>query len=73
MKTTIITVGSITAAQKAKKLLSSGGFDTRLIKLNTRKNGCGYGVRINDYSELRVAQILRDGNVSYAVYSEDDV
>lgn len=71
--TTIITVGSITAAQKAKKLLSSGGFHTKLIKLNTSKNGCGYGISIRNYSELKVAQILREGNVVYSIYRSDDV
>ena len=66
MNTTIITVGSITAAQKAKRLLSNEGFHTKLVKLNTTKNGCSYGLSIKNYSTLEVAKILRDGSISYS-------
>lgn len=69
LNTTIITVGSVTMAQKAKRLLSDGGFRTKLVKLNTTKNGCTYGLSIKNYSMLEVAKILRDGNVIYSVHS----
>lgn len=72
MKTTIITVGSITLAQKARKLLSNGGFKTKLIKLNSAKSGCEYGVGIMNYLPLDVARILREGNITYSIFGVDE-
>ncbi len=72
MKATIISVGSITTAQKAKRLLTNGGFHTKLVKLNSTKNGCSYGLSIKDYSTLEVAKILRGGNILYSVHSIDE-
>ena len=71
MKSTIITIGSITMAQKAKKLLSGGGFRAKIVKLNTAKFGCGYGITIDNYSTLAVARILRAANITYSVQDVD--
>ena len=71
MKSTIITIGSITMAQKAKKLLSVGGFRAKIVKFTTSKYGCGYGLSIDNYTPLEVARILREGNVTYSTQDVD--
>lgn len=53
-----ITVGSVTYAQKARRILASEGIGARLVKVSSRRDGCIYGVEIDESRHLEAVAIL---------------
>ncbi|WMJ23374.1 DUF3343 domain-containing protein [Paludicola sp. MB14-C6] len=55
----LIMVNSITYAYKARDILYNNGIKAYIERIpsNLRKNGCGYGIRINE-NAYRAVQVL---------------
>ncbi len=72
MKTTVLTVGSVTHAIKAKKLLSREGLRAKLIKTDASKtaHGCAYGIEIPTKDFYTAVSILRSAGVYYQLYEK---
>ena len=70
MKTSIITVKTITIGMKARKALSSRGIKSRLIKIdaNQSQNGCQYGVEFTATDFYDAIRALRENEIEYGVY-----
>ena len=70
MKTTTITVGSVTYALKLKKLLRRAGIEATIVKLdNTDQNtGCTHGVNIFDSDFYSAVVIMKENNINYSVF-----
>lgn len=70
MKTTI-TVGSVTYAIKARKLLQRIGIDSKLVKVdNTKANkGCEYGIEFPSNFLYDVVAELKSHGIAYSVYT----
>lgn len=70
MKTSIITLKTITIGMKAKKTLSAHGIKSRLIKIDTNQsqNGCQYGIEIKATDFYDAVRILRENEIEYGVY-----
>lgn len=65
MEYRMISVGSITFAQRARNLLNGKGLNAFLVR--TGKNGCSYGVRV-ETGELEAAlNILRAAGMNVEV------
>ena len=71
MKTTSITLGGVTAATKAKSILSSNGVRAKLIKFSSLKKGCNYGLSIKEGDLYETARILRSAGIEYTLYKDD--
>lgn len=67
LKTTLITLGSVTSASRAKSLLSRHGIRAKLVKSDSLRDGCSYGVEIPDEKMLDAAAILRSAGIDYRV------
>lgn len=67
---TIVTVGSVTYAIKARNLLSRGGVRSKLVKVDSQKarHGCTHGVEFSAVDFYRAVVILKDNNISYSLY-----
>lgn len=70
MKGTILTVGSITQAVKARRLLARNGIRAKLVKYTTNKSGCNYAVEINTRALYDAAAILRGADIPYTVLGD---
>ncbi len=72
LKKIIITVGAVTYAVKARRLLKAAGVESRLVKVSPERthSGCTHGIEINELDLFAVAGILRKGGISYALYNE---
>ena len=72
MDNTTITVGSITYAVKARRLLARGGIKARLTKLSTNEiaGGCTHGIVIASARFFDAVVILKENGVPYSVYRE---
>lgn len=72
MKTTVLAVGSVTYAQKAKKLLAREGLVSKLIKTDASAvgMGCTYGIEIPSKNLFSAANVLRSNGVSYEAYEK---
>ena len=71
MKTASITLGGVTAATKAKSILSSNGVRAKLIKFSSLKKGCNYGLSIKEGDLYEAARILRSVGIEYTLYKDD--
>ena len=66
MSKSIINIGGVTLAAKAKKILSQVGIDVRLIKNNSEiGGGCIYGIEFDYIDKFRVMKILKDNNINF--------
>lgn len=65
----IVTIGSITNAQKAKRALLANGIRARLIKNDSqsRSDGCVYGLEISEGDLLGACSVLRRIGLEYRV------
>lgn len=65
-----ITVGSVTYAIKLKKLLSRGGIESRLVKVEDKNGigGCLHGVTISKPDFLGAVVILKENGLDYSIY-----
>ena len=72
MGITIITVGSMTYAMKARKILRAEGINTRLVKLDSAltEHGCGYGIEFRSYDSYNVYEALKKHNIKYSIYRD---
>lgn len=72
MKTTVITVGSVTYAIKAKKLLLREGLSARLVKNGSESSarGCMHGIEIPTKDFFGAAAVLRDAGIPYQAYEK---
>ncbi len=70
MKKLIITMGSVTYAVKAKKILMGNNIPVRLIKVDAllSERGCTHGVEIRYNDFLDVVAILKEHSIPYYVY-----
>ena len=73
LKNTTITVGSVTYAMKARRLLLHGGIKARLIKLLLEKTdgGCTHGIIIPTTRFFDAVVILKNANIPYSIYTAD--
>lgn len=71
MNTAILTVGSVTYAIKARKLLLRSGIRSKLVKVNENKTarGCSHGIEIEEGNFYDVVAILRENGIPYSAYS----
>lgn len=70
MKTAFISLGSVTYAVKARRLLMHEGVTSKLVKQDGTKNseGCIFGIEIKSGDIFAAAEILRSGGMKYTVY-----
>ncbi len=60
----IISIGTVTHATKAKKILAEIGITTKLIKNNSEiGGGCVYGIEFDYRERFRILKILKDNNI----------
>ncbi len=66
MESYILTVGTVTHALRAKRLLSGAGVSARTVKTTDRRyNGCAYALEIAA-SDFRAATVaLEGGGITY--------
>ena len=71
LNTAILTVGSVTYAIKARKLLLRSGIRSKLVKVNENKSarGCSHGIEIDGSDFYSVVAVLRESGIPYSVYS----
>lgn len=70
MNNTTITVGSVTYAIKARRILLHGGIRATLTKVISNENGgCNHGVVIPSSRFYDAVVILKSHGISYSVYS----
>ena len=71
LKKIILTVGTVTHAIKAKKLLSAIGVSAELIKVDASLSemGCNFGIKIPYNQFYDAVGELRKRNVYYSVYN----
>ena len=72
MNNITVTVDSVTYAIKLKKILSRGGIQAKLVKIEDGKGiiGCMHGVSIREDDYLSAVIIMRENGVRYSVYSK---
>ena len=70
MGITIITVGSLTFAIKARKILRANGITTRLVKLDSglTEHGCGYGIEFSKNESYNVYSVLKKNNIEFSIF-----
>ena len=69
---TTITVGSVTYAIKARKLLERMRIHSKLVKIDVSKTsgGCTYGITFDTEDFYSAAMGLRNAGISYQIYSQ---
>ena len=67
MYRTKIRIGGMNQAIGARRLLSSAGLETRVIKLSNNKSfeGCAYGIEVLERDLFDIARILRMNGIAY--------
>ena len=67
-----ISLGSVTYAMKAQKMLSGKKIHSKLIKLDVGKaaDGCIYGLIISDFDYPDVATLLRKEGLAFSLFSK---
>ena len=70
MNTIIITVGSVTATMKAKKILQRAKIQSKVVKsdLIDKYNGCTHGLEISNNLLYDAARELIKEGIEYTVY-----
>lgn len=64
MEQCILTVGTVTYAIRARKILAALGIRARLVK-STRTGGCTYGAEISAADLPRAAEALKKASIPY--------
>ena len=74
MNNTTITVGSVTYAMKARRLLLHSGIKSRLTKLLSEKayGGCTHGIIIPTARFFDAVVILKNASIPYSIYTADN-
>lgn len=60
-------IGSVSGASFAKRLLAECGIRARLVKLETGREGCVWGIRIKEEDLMEAVRRLRFAGVSYEI------
>ena len=70
MNNITVTVSSVTYAIKLKKVLSRGGIQSRLVKIDDKKGklGCINGVTISKNDFLAAVVIMKENGIDYSIY-----
>ena len=72
MNKTTITVGSVTYAIKARKVLQRMRIHSKLVKTDASRSsgGCTYGIEFNTEDFYNAVMGLRNAGISYQLYSQ---
>ena len=72
MKKTIVTIGTVTHAIKAKKLLMRVGLSSKLIKVGGAysNEGCAYGLELEGEDFYSAVIELRKADINYSLYTK---
>ena len=65
MQVAIVSLKTLTYAQKTKRLLKDKGISAKLIKLSGTDSGCTYGVEFDKAYFYDVLALLRQNGISY--------
>lgn len=73
MNNTIIRIGTVTYAIKAKKILSRNGISSKLVKLGDIHSGggCTYGLEFDNNNFYSAVIELRKAEIQYSLYKND--
>jgi hypothetical protein len=68
LNTRIITVGSVTYAHKARRLLQHMGINSRVVKIDSSrsKNGCTHGIEFSSVDFYNVVMELKKAGFEYS-------
>ena len=71
---TILNIGSITYAMKARKILTRVKIVCEVVKINASdtKGGCSYGIKFRSDKIYDVAMQLKNNEIQYEFYSKKD-
>lgn len=63
----IVTMKTVTAAHRARKILRIGGISAEVVSLDASltKNGCAYGIRYPCHAAMEVERLLQINRISY--------
>ena len=61
----LIKIGSVTAASRARRALLEESLRTRLTKVEAKREGCVWGLKVKDEDLLAVTRGLRDLKIPY--------
>lgn len=72
MRKVLITIGSVTLAGKAKKILLRGGIKSKLTKTDAHisAQGCLYALEIDKNSIYDAVRILRENNITATLHEK---
>ena len=72
LRGTVLIVGSVTYAFKARKLLLRAGIEAKLIKVSSTESGtgCNHAIEISLDDFYSAVAILRENAVEYSVLSK---
>ena len=72
MNNIIVTVGAVTYAIKLKKLLSRGGVQSKLVKVEKIDGalGCAHGVEIMERDFLKAVVIMKENAIEYSIHKD---
>ena len=72
MKTSIVTVKTITLGLKGRKALAAKGIKSNIVKIDYSKteSGCHYGLRFNERDYYGAILALKENGIEYGVYKE---
>ena len=75
MDNSIITLGSVTYAMKARRLLIREGIRSRLVKVlpENTDNGCTHGLVIASARFFDAVVVLKKHDIPYSVYRGRDI
>lgn len=73
MKTIIFTVGAVTYAIKARRLLTKTGIRSKLVKLNAERTagGCIYGIEVSDKDYYSTIAVLKEAQIGYTIWGPE--
>lgn len=67
MEYCILTLGTITRAIAARRILTANRITCRMIKMtgDTASGGCAYGLKIYEEDLLRATRLLEEGRIPF--------
>lgn len=61
----LIKIGTVTAASRARRALLEESVHTRLTKVETTREGCVWGLKVEETEALSAARALRRLGIGY--------
>ncbi|MBQ8836795.1 MAG: DUF3343 domain-containing protein [Clostridia bacterium] len=69
MTTCIYTIGSVTQANRAKRILAENSISVKIIKITDQsKKGCIHGIEFNCANKLNINRILLRASINFEEY-----